>query len=109
MNWEGRAKLRTSEIPSVAQDNICWTSKDHMPRESANNQLMIPEAAKNDANSIEIIRVWITNKNQHFTLRVGLWDDPGAWGLLLADLARNVANSYEQDAAFDAQAALERI
>jgi len=80
-----------------------------MPRDSANNQLLIPEAAKNDANSMEIIRVWIANKDQHFTLRVGLWDDPAAWGLLLADLARNIAKSYEQDTALDPQAALERI
>lgn len=80
-----------------------------MPRDSANNQLLIPEEATNDANSMEIIRVWIANKGQHFTLRVGLWDDPSAWGLLLADLARNVAKSYEQDAGFDAQSALERI
>ena len=80
-----------------------------MPRDSVNNQLLIPEAAKNDANSIEIIRVWIANKGQHFTLRVGLWDDPAAWGLLLADLARNIAKSYEQDTAVNPQAALERI
>lgn len=80
-----------------------------MPRDSAKNQLLIPEAAKSDANSLEIIRVWIANKNQHFTLRVGLWNDPAAWGLLLADLARNVAKSYEQDTGFDPQAALERI
>lgn len=80
-----------------------------MPRDSANNQLLIPEAAKNDATSMEIIRVWIANKEQHFTLRVGLWDDPAGWGLLLADLVRNIAKSYEQDAAVDPEAALERI
>jgi hypothetical protein len=71
--------------------------------------LLIPEAAQHDKNSMEIIRVWIANKNQHFTLRVGLWDDPAAWGLLLADLARNIAKSYEQDAAVDPLGALERI
>lgn len=80
-----------------------------MRKDSPNNQLLIPEAAKNDASSMEIIRVWIANKDQHFTLRVGLWDDPAAWGLLLADLARNIAKSYEQDMAVNPQAALERI
>ena len=80
-----------------------------MPRDSADNQLLIPEAAKNDASSMEIIRVWIANKNQHFTLRVGLWDDPAAWGLLLADLARNIARSYEQDTGAEPRATLERI
>jgi hypothetical protein len=80
-----------------------------MTRDSANNQLLIPEAAKSDVNSMEIIRVWIANKNQHFTLRVGLWNDPAAWGLLLADIARNVAKSYGQDTAVDLRAILERI
>lgn len=80
-----------------------------MQRDSAKNQLLIPEAATNDANAMEIIRVWIANRNQHFTLRVGLWDDPAAWGLLLADLARNVARSYDQDTAVPPHTALDRI
>ena len=80
-----------------------------MSKNGANNQLLIPEAAKNDANSMEIIRVWIADGDQHFTLRVGLWDDPAAWGLLLADLARNVAKSYRQDAALDFRQSLQRI
>lgn len=76
---------------------------------SLSDQLLVPEAAKNDKNSLEIIRVWIANQDQHFTLRVGLWDDPAAWGLLLADLAKNIAKSYEQDASLDQQATLDRI
>lgn len=76
---------------------------------SLHDQLLIPDAAKADENSLEIIRVWVANQDQHFTLRVGLWDDPAAWGLLLADLARNIAKSYEQDAALDAAATLNRI
>jgi hypothetical protein len=80
-----------------------------MHKESINNQLEVPEAARNDANSQEIIRVWIANENQHFTLRAGLWDDPAVWGLLFADLARNIAKSYEQYAEADPRAVLERI
>ena len=73
------------------------------------DQLLIPDAAKQDENAQEIIRVWIANQNQHFSLRVGLWDDPAAWGLLLADLAKNIAKSYEEDSALDACATLKRI
>lgn len=73
------------------------------------DQLLIPEAAKLDQQSIEIIRVWIADQNQHFSLRVGLWDDPAAWGLLLADLARNIASAYEQDASLNREASLARI
>ncbi len=80
-----------------------------MLNENQSGQLLIPEAVKEDANAQEIIRVWIAKGGQHFTLRVGLWDDPATWGLLLADLAGNIAKSYEQDAAVDARACLERI
>ena len=73
------------------------------------DQLLIPDAAKQDEKALEIIRVWIANQNQHFSLRVGLWDDPAAWGLLLADLAKNIAKSYEQDSSLNAHATLERI
>ena len=80
-----------------------------MSKHTVSNQLLIPEAAKNDAHSIEIIRVWIAGNDQHFTLRVGLWEDPAAWGLLLADLTRNIVNSYEQDSGHNFAAALQRI
>jgi hypothetical protein len=73
------------------------------------NELEIPPQAFGDPDSMELIRVWMANKNQHFTLRVGLWDDPAAWGLLLADLARNVAQSYEQENSVDVRSALDRI
>ncbi len=76
---------------------------------SLRDKLLIPEEAKRDEHSLELIRVWIANESQHFSLRVGLWDDPAAWGLLLADLARNIAKSYEQDAGRDAKATLSRI
>jgi hypothetical protein len=73
------------------------------------NELLIPEQARTDKKSLEIIRVWIANESQHFTLRIGLWEDPAAWGLLLADLAKNIAKSYEQDAALELEATLNRI
>jgi Domain of unknown function (DUF5076) len=73
------------------------------------DQLVIPDAAKNDAHSFELLRVWIANKGQHVSLRIGVWKDPAAWGLMLADLAKHVANSYEEDGGFDRIATLQRI
>jgi hypothetical protein len=73
------------------------------------DQLMIPDGAKRDSKSFEILRVWVANKGQHVSLRVGTWNDPAAWGLVLADLARHVANSYQQDAGLDPLKTLERI
>lgn len=65
------------------------------------DQLLIPDAAKRDPKSLELLRVWIADNNQHVSLRTGVWDDPAEWGLMLADLARHIVNTYEQDAALD--------
>ena len=59
-----------------------------------NDQLIVPGAAKADAQSFELLRVWVANKGQHVSLRGGVWNDPAAWGLMLADLARHIVNSY---------------
>jgi hypothetical protein len=73
------------------------------------NELSVPEAARRDPNSLEILRVWIANNAQHVSLQTGIWDDPVAWGIMLADLARHVANSYYIDAGLDKNQSLERI
>ena len=73
------------------------------------DQLLIPEGAKRDPKSFELVRVWVAENNQHVSLRAGVWKDPAAWGIMLADLARHIANSYEQDAALDRVKTLQRI
>lgn len=73
------------------------------------HQLLIPEAAKKDRNSLEVLRVWIAGEKQHVSIRVGVWDDPAGWGLLLADLARHIASSYEQSKGRDRLLTLKRI
>ncbi|HEY1773910.1 MAG TPA: DUF5076 domain-containing protein [Gammaproteobacteria bacterium] len=76
---------------------------------SSQDQLIIPDSASNDSNSYEVLRVWIAHKGQHVSIRGGMWDDPAAWGILLADLARHIANSYQQDKRMDSGRALSRI
>jgi hypothetical protein len=74
-----------------------------------NDQLLIPDAAQTDPKSFELLRVWIANKGQHVSLRTGVWNDPAAWGIMLADLVRHVANAYQQDAGLDQLKTLRRI
>jgi hypothetical protein len=73
------------------------------------DQLPIPDAAGSDPNSFELLRVWIADQSQHVSLRAGAWEDLAAWGIMLADLARHIANSYQQDKGLDARKALQRI
>jgi hypothetical protein len=72
-------------------------------------ELLIPDAARNDPNGFELLRVWIANKGQQVALRSGVWKDPAAWGIMLADLAKHVANTYEQDEGRDRVATLKHI
>ena len=73
------------------------------------NELQIPEPAKRDPNSFELLRVWVANKSQHVSLRVGTWEDPAAWGIMLNDLMQHIANAYHQDQGFDRIQTLKRI
>ena len=72
-------------------------------------ELPVPAAAKSDASARELARVWAAGGKQHVSLATGLWSDPGAWGLLLVDLARHVANAYEEMEGRDPSQVLARI
>ena len=62
----------------------------------ANQSLDVPAEAAGDPKAAEIARIWIVDGDQHVSLRVGGWAGPEGWGIILADLARHVANAFEQ-------------
>jgi hypothetical protein len=76
---------------------------------SDQNRLEIPQAVAVDPEAFELLRVWVANKQQQVSLRTGVWEDPAAWGIMLADLARHVAESYRQEEGRDVAATLARI
>ncbi len=57
--------------------------------------LSIPPVAQRDKTSFEVMRVWIAEQGQHVSIRSGAWEDPFAWGIVLADLARHIALAHE--------------
>ncbi len=70
-------------------------------------QLAVPQAAAQDKASFELLRVWIADQAQQITLRAGVWEDPSAWGIMLADLARNIVQVHvDHDAELDGGAFL---
>jgi hypothetical protein len=70
-------------------------------------QLAIPKVAAAEAASFELLRVWVAKQAQQITLRAGIWQDPAAWGVMLADLARNIVTVHaEQDEQLDTEAFL---
>ena len=60
-------------------------------------ELEVPPIATSNSQAVEVLRVWaIPGQPQQLTLRI-TWKDAGAWGLLLADVARHAANAYENE------------
>jgi hypothetical protein len=77
---------------------------------SHKDALPIPPAASRDPRSLEVLRVWIANGEQHVGLAFGMWEDPAAWGLLLADLAQHIAEAHaQQDPTIDPEDFLEQL
>lgn len=62
---------------------------------SSEKTLAIPPAAQRDKSSFEVLRVWIAEQGQHVSIQSGAWEDPFAWGIVLADLARHIALAHK--------------
>jgi len=63
--------------------------------------LVIPPVAQRDDKAIQMISGWIAEQGLHCTLNVGMWDsqgrnEPAAWGIMLADVIRHVANALQE-------------
>lgn len=60
-------------------------------------ELPIPPSSQLAPHANEVLRVWINaDKNMDVTL-IPAFADPGAWGLLLVDIARHVARAYANE------------
>ena len=73
-------------------------------------ELPTPPAIRGDRNAAELLRAWVAHGDLHVVLRHDAFGpDAGAWGVALVDLARHVANAFQQSAGVDPQVVLERI
>ena len=77
---------------------------------AADKILSIPPVAQRDKASFEVMRVWIAEQGQHVSIRSGAWEDPFAWEIVLADLARHIALAHQlQNEGTDTDAFLARL
>ena len=77
---------------------------------SIKDALPVPAVASRDPRSLEVLRVWIAQGDQHVALSFGMWQNGAPWGVLLADLARHIAEAHaQQDEGVDAEDFLEQI
>jgi len=69
--------------------------------------LHIPPAAM-EQGGVEVLRAVIVDGALHVSLRRA-FDDPEAWGMLIADITRHVARVYATEDKFREQETVERI
>jgi hypothetical protein len=112
--WISHCKCRPRRVSSFGRcHNLVRTmhpgvAKDFMA--SSTKYLDLPPAAARDKASFEVLRVWIAEQGQHVSIRSGAWEDPFAWGIVLADLARHIAHAHAlQHPATDEDAFVERL
>ncbi|MBV6488279.1 MAG: DUF5076 domain-containing protein [Pseudorhodoplanes sp.] len=74
---------------------------------AAYDALQPPPGAR-DKGGIEVLRVGVVEGGLHLTLRRA-FNDPRAWGILLADVARQVARVYAQEGNAAEQPVAEQI
>jgi len=58
--------------------------------------LTVPGEVARDPKASEVLRAWVANGGLVCSLRPELWDDPANWGILLADVARHVADAIHE-------------
>jgi hypothetical protein len=69
--------------------------------------LHVPPAAV-EQGGVEVVRAAIVNGALHVSLRRA-FDDPEAWGMLIADITRHVARIYATEDKFRESETVERI
>jgi hypothetical protein len=69
--------------------------------------LQIPPTAL-EQGGVEVLRAAIVNGGLHVSL-LRAFDDPEAWGMLIADVTRHVARVYANEGKFPEEQTIERI
>ena len=74
-------------------------------------QLNIPPGALEDPKSCEMLRAWIAKGGLHCSLRIGVWKDKEAiaWGIVLSDAARHVADALQKETGVNSQETIAAI
>ena len=80
-------------------------------------ELVIPPETEGDPRATEMIRAWLAHEDVHVSLLLGMWEDAEdsevdereAWGNLLADVARHIANGMHQSHSWDQKDTLSKI
>jgi hypothetical protein len=79
--------------------------------------LIEPPEIVGDEKATEMVRVWLAHNRLHVSMLLGMWqdaeqsevDERDAWGFLLADLTRHIANGMMKEYGWDYDSTRDRI
>jgi hypothetical protein len=71
--------------------------------------LPIPNNADLTPNVFEIFSVWYVDNAPYVTIKASAWKDPAAYGIMIADLTRHIADAYWKAEGRDKQETFRRI
>jgi uncharacterized protein DUF5076 len=72
-------------------------------------ELIAPPEALDDENATEVLRAWIAHEKLFCVLKPEGFEDVGSWGILLADVARHIANGLAEARELNTEESLNRI
>ena len=72
-------------------------------------ELMAPPIVEKDPEAFEVLRIWVAFKNQHMNVRLDTFKDPAAWGILMVDLIKVIANGYKEQQGRNFEEVVSRI
>jgi hypothetical protein len=77
--------------------------------------LVVPEPAVRDPDSVEMARVWIAEDGLHCSLNIGIYQETHhvpeqrAWGTILADMTRHIADALRDRYGLDPSKSIDLI
>jgi hypothetical protein len=71
--------------------------------------LPVPGEVTADAKAVEVFRAWVANGGLVCALRPTQWEDVSAWGIVLADAARHIANARRDEDGVETPATIAKI
>lgn len=78
-------------------------------KKDSDRDLDVPSEVEADPKAREVLRAWVANGGLVCTLRPETWPDASAWGIVLADVTRHVANAVRDLKGDDPAVTIEKI
>jgi hypothetical protein len=77
-------------------------------------EMPIPQAARRDPEAVEMLRVWIAENSLWCSVKVGIYaerqiPEETAWGVILADATRHIANALSADSGIAPETVIDLI